>query len=128
MIDAPARPPVGGHRASARGRTSATHPVRNDAIMSSAQSRSAWRDQARDLGVVVGGCVLDLVAFSGIFSGPEEFPPWVAGYAAAGFVALFWRRRTPRVVFGVMWLHAVVAARHAMRMARRFTTFLHWSW
>ncbi|WP_147255256.1 sensor histidine kinase [Pseudonocardia hierapolitana] len=78
--------------------------------MTSAPTRMQWRDRARDLAVVVGGCGLDLVGFSQVFSGAEAFPAWVAGYAAAGFVALFWRRRAPRVVFAVMWLHAVIAA------------------
>jgi signal transduction histidine kinase len=78
--------------------------------MTSAPSRTHWRDRARDLAVVVGGCGLDLVGFSQVLSGGEAFPAWVAGYAAVGFVALFWRRRAPRVVFAVMWLHAVVAA------------------
>jgi signal transduction histidine kinase len=84
--------------------------VRNDAIMTSALSRSPLRDRARDLLVVLGGCVLDLVGYSKILSGPEEFPTWVAGYAVAGFVALFWRRRAPLVVFAVIWLHAFIAA------------------
>jgi signal transduction histidine kinase len=104
MINGAARPPVDGSRASYRGWTSATVPVRNDAVMSSAASRT------RDLLVVVGGCLLDLVGFSQVLAGSEESPAWVAGYAAAGFVALFWRRRAPRVVFAVMWLHAVIAA------------------
>jgi signal transduction histidine kinase len=91
MINGAARPPVDGSRASYRGWTSATVPVRNDAVMSSAASRT------RDLLVVVGGCLLDLVGFSQVLAGSEESPAWVAGYAAAGFVA-------------VMWLHAVIAA------------------
>lgn len=106
MINAAARPPGGGQWPSSRGRTTGTVPVRNDAIMTSARSRVRWRD----LLVVVGGCALDLVGFSKILSGPAEFPAWVAGYAVAGFVALFWRRRAPLVVFAVLWLHAVIAA------------------
>lgn len=78
--------------------------------MTSAPSRIHWRDRARDLLVVVGGCVLDLVGFSQVLAGSEEFPAWVAGYAAAGFAALFWRRRAPLVVYAVMWLHAVIAS------------------
>ena len=106
MIKAAAHPPVGGPGAYCRGWTPARAAVRNDAIMTSAQSRARWRD----LLVVVGGCALDLVGFSKILSGPAEFPEWVAGYALAGFVALFWRRRAPLVVFAALWLHAVVAA------------------
>jgi signal transduction histidine kinase len=61
-----------------------------------------------DILLAVGGCVLDLVAFSALISG--DLPGWVIGYAAAGFAALLWRRRFPRVVFVILWLHAVVAA------------------
>jgi signal transduction histidine kinase len=61
-----------------------------------------------DVLLAAGGCALDLVGFSALLTG--ELPGWVVGYAAAGFAALLWRRRVPRVVFVLLWLHAVVAA------------------
>ncbi len=61
-----------------------------------------------DILLAVGGCVLDLVAFSTLVSG--GLPGWVIGYAAAGFAALVWRRRFPRAVFVILWLHTLVAA------------------
>jgi signal transduction histidine kinase len=61
-----------------------------------------------DVLLAVGGCVLDLVAFSTLVSG--ELPGWLIGYAAAGFAALLWRRRFPRVVFAILWLHTFYAS------------------
>lgn len=66
--------------------------------------------QPRNVAVALGGLVLDLLGFSQILAGPAVFPTWVAGYAAAGYFVLLWRRNAPRVVFAVMLVHAAVAA------------------
>jgi signal transduction histidine kinase len=79
-----------------------------DVQMAQVKPAPPW--QPRNLAVVLGGLVLDLVGFSQILAGPAVFPTWVAGYAAAGYVVLLWRRSAPRVVFAVMLVHAAVAA------------------
>jgi signal transduction histidine kinase len=78
--------------------------------MTEAWNGGTWRGRAQDVAVAAGGCVLDLVGFSRILSGPEAFPPWVGLYAAAGFAVLLWRRRAPRAVFAIVWLHSAVAS------------------
>jgi signal transduction histidine kinase len=78
--------------------------------MTGGWSRDTWRGRAQDIALAMGGCVLDLVGFSQILSGPEAFPPWVGAYAAAGFVVLLWRRWAPRAVFGIVWTHSAVAS------------------
>src|SRR3954469_17694260 len=61
-------------------------------------------------GILAGGlCLVDLLAFSDV--GMQDADTSVSsivivGLAAAGYVALIWRRRAPLVVFGVMWAHA----------------------
>ncbi|MGI5125981.1 sensor histidine kinase [Pseudonocardia sp. CA-107938] len=61
-----------------------------------------------DVLLAVGGCVLDLVAFSTLVAG--TLPGWLIGYAVVGFAALLWRRRFPRTVFAILWLHTLYAS------------------
>jgi signal transduction histidine kinase len=56
--------------------------------------------------------LVDLVVFSDIGmqdvdSSTPALP--IAAYAALGFVPLIWRRRAPLTVFGLLWLHAMIA-------------------
>lgn len=58
--------------------------------------------------------VLDVLFFSTAGSdlaqvGPGHLSPiWLIGYAALGAAALIWRKRAPLLVFGIVWLHALV--------------------
>ncbi|WP_018348776.1 sensor histidine kinase [Longispora albida] len=64
-----------------------------------------------DLLLAAAACVLDLLMFSYLGGKTQALPTWmVAGYAAAGYAALLWRRQAPVVVFGIMWAHSLVAA------------------
>jgi signal transduction histidine kinase len=61
-------------------------------------------------------CVLDLLLFSDLGGGSASATgrsgvteAAIVLYAGAGYVALRWRRRAPIVVFGVLWVHAMVA-------------------
>jgi len=58
--------------------------------------------------------VLDVALFSTAGSdlgqvGPGNLSPvWLIGYAALGAAALVWRKRAPLLVFGIVWLHALI--------------------
>ncbi|MFC4945592.1 sensor histidine kinase [Pseudonocardia sp. GCM10023141] len=78
--------------------------------MTEPPDRPRWRRYAQDAGIAVGGCAVDLLGFSRVLAGPDAFPTWVAAYAAAGFVALLWRRRAPVAVYAVLWLHSTIAS------------------
>jgi signal transduction histidine kinase len=59
-------------------------------------------------------CAADLLMWSnlGLQSGipPTYSTPVLISYAAAGYLALLWRRRAPVLVFAVLWVHAMIAA------------------
>ncbi|HZM80728.1 MAG TPA: histidine kinase [Candidatus Limnocylindrales bacterium] len=58
--------------------------------------------------------VLDVAFFSTAGANLAEVAPgnlsavWLIGYAALGAAALIWRKRAPLLVFGIVWLHAMI--------------------
>ena len=74
---------------------------------------AATLTRAQDIALAAGACGLDLLlSFSKVVRNGESdwFPTTaIVAYAAAGYVALIWRRRAPELVFAVLWLHSMVS-------------------
>jgi signal transduction histidine kinase len=67
----------------------------------------------QDVALAFGACGLDLLIFSDLTQAAAGratgFPTAaLVAYAAAGYLALIWRRRAPVAVFVVLWTHALV--------------------
>jgi signal transduction histidine kinase len=72
--------------------------------------------RAQDVALAGISCLADVAIFSyklnpgGAPDGSDPPLPILIGYAAAGFVALVWRRQFPLLVFAVLLLHSLLAS------------------
>lgn len=72
--------------------------------------------ETQDTVLAAALCPLDLLVFSDLAASNASATErdsivevTIFVYAAAGYIALRWRRRAPTVVFAILWLHSMVA-------------------